>query len=85
MAGLKDEMNYKGAKEQEARATGMMKKPKASGAGKARNEKLANKRKKVAQKFMKPIGYRVQGPDAQAATGTMGKQPIKVYRKMRGN
>jgi hypothetical protein len=67
------------------RSAGPEPKRQASGAGKARNEKLANKRKKVAQKFMKPIGYRVQGPDAQAATGTMGKQPIKVYRKMRGN
>jgi hypothetical protein len=44
-----------------------------------------NKKALVAKRAMKKIGTRVQGPDAQYATGTMGKQPIAVYPKMKGN
>jgi hypothetical protein len=40
---------------------------------------LDSKRKALAKKKAKPIGYVVQSPDQQYKTGQMGKQPIKVY------
>jgi len=77
MAGLKDEMKYSAKRREQAmQSKGSMKKPQASGAGKARNEKLANKRRKVAQKFAKradnmgqmPKRYR-KGPKSSGPSG----------------
>jgi len=45
---------------------------------------MAKKKELIAKRAMK-IGTRVQGPDAQYNTRTMGKQPIAVYPKMKGN
>ena len=42
-------------------------------------KKLANIKKMSKNKMAKPIGTRVQSPDQQEKTMTMGKQPIKVY------
>ena len=38
----------------------------------------------MAKKKKRPIGSRVQGPDAQYNTGMMGKQPVAVYPRMKG-
>ena len=42
-------------------------------------------KKALIAKRKKMVGTRVQGPDAQYNTRTMGKQPIAVYPKMKGN
>ncbi len=41
---------------------------------------------KVAKKkrVPKPVGYRVQSPDQQEKTGMMGKQPVAVFPRLKG-
>jgi hypothetical protein len=39
---------------------------------------------KMTKKKVKPIGSRVQSPDQQEKTMTMGKQPVAVYPAMKG-
>lgn len=50
-------------------------------AGESYKNKLA---KMKANKKVKPIGSRVQSPDQQYATGMMGKQPIAVFPRLKG-
>ena len=48
-------------------------------------EGVASKRKKLAKnKAARPIGSRVQSPDQQEKTMMMGKQPVSVYRRLKG-
>lgn len=42
--------------------------------------KMAKKKKRVP----KPIGSRVQGPDMQEKTMMMGKQPVAVFPRLKG-
>jgi len=45
----------------------------------ALREELARSKKKT-----KAVGSRVQGPDAQYNTGMMGKQPVAVFPRLKG-
>jgi hypothetical protein len=45
----------------------------------ARREELAKSKRKT-----KAIGSRVQSPDQQYATGMMGKQPVAVFPRLKG-
>lgn len=46
------------------------------------HEKKESKKKELAER--KALGSRVMGPDMQEKTGTMGKQPVSVYARLRG-
>ncbi len=48
-------------------------------------EGVASKRKKLAKnKAARPIGSRVQSPDQQEKTMMMGKQPVAVFPRLKG-
>lgn len=39
---------------------------------------------KAKKRLAKPVGYRVQSPDMQEKTMMMGKQPVAVFPRLKG-
>lgn len=54
------------------------------------NTMSVSPKQRLAQRMMaskkkaKPMGYRTQGPDAQYNTMMMGKQPVAVFPRLKG-